>query len=370
MVMVRRSPAVLKHHAVPEAGRLRIRSSVWRNPFRLLLVIAFLSIDSIGISTARADGMAATPDTGVAARSFLASLGESQRSEAVAAINAADRGTWTYLAGDRTGLRLGDLLPEQRAAFDRFLAAALSEAGLRRVREVLAVEPTSDRGGGVRTGPGEYWIRFYGEPVPNGSVMEDSGHKAEAARGAWAWRLEGHHLSLNAAIVDGRVVSMTPFFFGAAPSTHAELGEPLALDDARAERFLETLDPIQKAAAMGIGPAPADVRSGTGARPKMPREGGVKAASLSTEQRAELDALVMSLLDVWPAGSTAHLRNRWKQTDPETIRFGWAGSARRNGPHYWRVMSPSLVLEFSNSSPSVNHAHLVLRTTDDEFPGR
>ena len=137
---------MLKHHAVPEAGRPRIRSSVWRNPFRLLLVIAFLSIDALGISTARADGMAATPDTGIAARSFLASLGESQRSEAVAAINAADRGTWTYLAGDRTGLRLGDLLPEQRAAFDRFLAAALSEAGLRRVREVLAVEPTSALG--------------------------------------------------------------------------------------------------------------------------------------------------------------------------------------------------------------------------------
>ena len=373
---------MLKLHTVPRVSHLGIRSSTRRHGLRLpsvmffmvsmvsMVSMAFMSIGFVGVSAAQAGAIGDAPDAGAAAQTFLASLDKSQRSEAVAAINAPDRGTWTYLAGPRTGLRLGDLQPEQRAAFDRFLATALSEAGLRRVREVLAVEPTSDRGRGVRTGPGEYWIRFYGTPVPSPSTTEAPGHEREPASDAWAWRLEGHHLSLNVAMVDGLVVSVTPFFFGAAPSTHAELGEPLALDDSRAERLLASLDSIQKAAAMSIGPAPADVRSGTGSRPKMPRDGGIKAASLSTAQKAELDALIIELLDVWPAGSTAHLRKRWKQTDPETVRFAWAGSARRNGPHYWRVMSPSLVLEFSNSSPAVNHAHLVLRTTDDEFSGR
>ena len=373
---------MLKLHTVRGVSRPDIRSSTPRHLFGLRSVMSFMSfmafmtfmtfmsIGFAGVSAARAGEIVDSRDAGAAAQAFLASLDNAQRSEAVAAINAPDRGTWTYLAGARTGLRLGDLLPAQGVAFDRFLATALSETGLRRVREVLAVEPTSDRGRGVRTGPGEYWIRFYGTPVPSRSTTEEPGQEREPASDAWAWRLEGHHLSLNVAMVDGLVVSVTPFFFGAAPSTHAELGEPLALDDTRAERLLASLDPIQKAAAMGIGPAPADVRSGTGSRPKMPRDGGVKAASLSTAQKAELDALIVGLLDVWPAGSTDHLRKRWKQTDVETIRFAWAGSARRNGPHYWRVTSPSLVLEFSNSSPAVNHAHLVLRTTDDEFPGR
>jgi hypothetical protein len=361
---------MLKPHVV-SSGRFPVgKSSMRGHLLRRLSVMALLLIGVIGVSGAHAGASVDPADAGAAARAFLASLDDSQRSEAEAAINAADRGTWTYLAGPRTGLRLGDLTPEQRAAFDRFLAAALSEPGLRRVREVLAVEPTANRGGGVRTGPGEYWIRFYGTPRPKGQTTKESEPGDESVSDAWAWRLEGHHLSLNVAIVDGRVVSVTPFFFGAAPSTHAILGEPLALDDQRAERLLESLDPIQKAAAMGIGPAPADVRSGTGARLKMPRDGGVKAASLSKEQKAELDAMVIGLLDVWPAGSTTHLRKRWAETDPETVRFAWAGSVRRNGPHYWRVTSPALVLEFSNSSPAVNHAHLVLRTADDEFPGR
>jgi len=34
------------------------------------------------------------------------------------------------------------------------------------------------------------------------------------------------------------------------------------------------------------------------------------------------------------------------------------------------VTSPVLLVEFSNTSPSFDHAHLVLRTLDDEFPGR
>ncbi|MDA0296219.1 MAG: DUF3500 domain-containing protein [Planctomycetota bacterium] len=309
-------------------------------------------------------------DAGSAGQAFLETLDEPQLQHAVGAINATDRGTWTYFPGPRVGLRLGELKPEQRAAFDRFLAAALSESGVRRVQDVLAIEPISDRGGGVRTGPGEYWIRFFGTPEPGRRSTEIHGGTTDAVPKAWAWRLEGHHLSLNVAIVDDRIVSATPFFFGAAPSRHTDFGEPLALDDARAERLLSSLDPIQQAAARSIGPAPADIRSGTEARPKMPREGGIKATLLSKEQRATLDAMVISLFDVWPAGMTTHLRERWMATDPETIRFAWAGSELRGGPHYWRVQSPALLMEFSNSSPAVDHAHLVLRAVEGEFFGR
>lgn len=345
-----------------------------------MICMAVVTIEA-GISSAQAEGVVVRTRTDVdppppseAAQAFIETLDESQRRHAVGAINAPDRGTWTYFPGPRSGLRLGDLQPEQRVAFDRFLSAALSKTGVRRVREVLAIEPISDRGGGVRTGPGEYWLRFYGSPEPGRPLTEDddaaTGAATDAAPRAWAWRLEGHHLSLNVAFVDGQIVSVTPFFFGAAPSKHADFGEPLALDDVRAEQLLSALDPIQKAAAMGIGPAPADIRSGTGPRPKMPREGGVKAETMSKQQRATLDGMVISLLDIWPAGTTDHLRKRWMATDPETVRFAWAGSPMRRGPHYWRVQSPALIMEFSNSSPSVDHAHLVLRAADDEYSGR
>ena len=287
---------------------------------------------------------------------FLDTLPEKQRSIAVAPINAPDRGRWTYLAGPRTGLRLGDLDEDSRSAFDRFLDAALSPLGRRRVGEVLRVEPVEDRGGGVRTGPGEYWIRVHGDPSGEGN--------------AWAWRLEGHHLVLNTAVVDGRVVSVTPFFIGASPARHGRFGEPLATEDRAAAALAASLDPIQRASADGIGPAPGDIRSGTGPEARTSISGGLRGDRLTETQRSDLDELVFGILDFWPRESTGRLRGRWRAQDPTRLEFGWAGAQTRNGPHYWRVTSPVLLVEFSNTSPSFDHAHLVLRTLDDEFPGR
>lgn len=287
---------------------------------------------------------------------FIETLPKSQREVAVAPINAPDRGRWTYLAGPRTGLRLGDLDEAARAAFDRFLDHALSPRGRDRVREILRVEPVEDRGGGVRTGPGEYWIRIHGDPTADGS--------------AWAWRLEGHHLVLNTAVVDDRIVAVTPFFIGASPARHPKFGEPLAVEDQAAATFLASLDPIQAATANGIGPAPGDIRSGT-APDARPLEGrGLRGDRLAEPQRAALEAIVFGLLDFWPEDATGHLRERWRSQDPARIDFGWAGAGTRSGPHYWRIDSPVLLVEFSNTSPSFDHAHLVLRTSGEEFPGR
>ena len=287
---------------------------------------------------------------------FIETLAEPQRAIAIAPINAPDRGRWTYLAGPRTGLRLGDLGDDSRAAFDRFLDHALSPMGRDRVREVLRVEPVENRGGGVRTGPGEYWIRIHGDPTTDA--------------GAWAWRLEGHHLVLNTAIVDGAVVSVTPFFIGASPARHATFGEPLAVEDRAAAKFLASLDPKQTAAANGIGPAPGDIRSGTAAKMRSPEPGGLRGDRLSESQRAALQAIVFGILDFWPADSTERLRGRWRGQDPASLDFGWAGAGTRAGPHYWRIDSAVLLVEFANTSPSFDHAHLVLRTPGGEFPGR
>lgn len=302
--------------------------------------------------------MMAPPDASMreAMVAFIETLPESQRDVAVAPINAPDRGRWTYLAGPRTGLRLGDLDEAGRAAFERFLDRALSPRGRERVREVLRVEPVEDRGGGVRTGPGEYWIRIHGDPTADAS--------------AWAWRLEGHHLVLNTAVVDGRIVSVTPFFLGASPARHPKFGEPLAIEDEAAATFLASLDRIQAAAANGIGPAPGDIRSGTTFDPRRLEGRGLRGDRLTEAQRAALEALVLGLLDFWPEASTGHLRKRWRAQDPASIDFGWAGAGTRSGPHYWRVDSPVLLVEFSNTSPSFDHAHLVLRASGDEFPGR
>src|SRR4029077_16430011 len=37
-------------------------------------------------------------------------------------------------------------------------------------------------------------------------------------KGEWGWRVEGHHLSLNFTLKDGKVIAATPAVFGANPA--------------------------------------------------------------------------------------------------------------------------------------------------------
>ena len=293
---------------------------MWSVPLILLTLSTFISAppkSSVATDGGREEAVA-----------FIACLDDAQRSQALRPINDPDRAGWTYVAGPREGLRIGDLAPDQMVVFRSFLKGVLSSEGIRRVDQVCAVEPVEDRGGGVRTGPGEYWIRFYGVDSDGRSL----------GRSAWAWRLEGHHLVLNSAVVDGEVISITPFFLGAAPirgsasSPESVRGiEPLRVEDEkawrlfsslRADGFIERIDPNP----------PGDI------------------------------------LAVWPKTATSNLRERMSSVDSSKVLFFWSGDYTRSGPHYWRVASPAVLLEYVNVSAGANHAHLVLRTLHDEFP--
>ena len=59
-----------------------------------------------------------------------------------------------------------------------------------------------EKGSGPVRDPELYYLTIFGKP-------ED--------RGTWGWRIEGHHLSLNFALEDGKIVAATPAFFGSNP---------------------------------------------------------------------------------------------------------------------------------------------------------
>ena len=160
------------------------------------------------------------------ARAFLDGLPPRQRALASVEISAPDRTRWSYLPGTRPGLRVAELDADGRRRLDAFLTAALGPEGLERARRIRLTEPIEKRGGGVLMGPDEFRIRFFGiegqDPPP-----------------AWAWRFEGHHLSLHQTIVGDDVVSVTPIFLGSVVRNDGE-GEPLGREDRRAEEILQS----------------------------------------------------------------------------------------------------------------------------------
>ncbi|MCH2161623.1 MAG: DUF3500 domain-containing protein [Phycisphaerales bacterium] len=333
-------------------------------PEKALLALLVIGLPSSPLWAAVDDGGSAE------AVAFIETLDESQKQLAVRPINDPERLQWTFLPGPREGVRLADLDARQSRAFKAFLQAALSPKGYRRVDQLRKVEPVEDRGGGVRTSPDEFWVRFYGDPAAA------TGENRQESPGAWAWRLEGHHLVLNAAMVDGEVVSVSPLFFGAFPIRGTEHSpedvrgvEPLRGEDELATALLKSLDPINTAAARSIGPTPGDIRSGTKAKARDLPEAGVQMSRMTDSEKALVSAIVEGYLGTWPESAREKLIESFRTADRSKIRFAWSGVERRDAPHYWRIVSPGLVIEYWNGQLGVNHVHVVVRTRHGEFPG-
>src|SRR4030067_626602 len=79
----------------------------------------------------------------------------------------------------------------------------------------------------------------------------------------WAWRIEGHHLSINFLIVHGKEIAVTPNFFGANPARvpHGRLSDLriLAAEEDLARHLLLSLDEGQSTQAIISTEAPADI---------------------------------------------------------------------------------------------------------------
>ena len=184
----------------------------------------------------------------------------------------------------------------------------------------------------------------------------------------WAWRFEGHHLSVTMTIV-GQDVSPAPVFLGANPACVMHAGRPvsrpLAPEEDVARALLEALGPAGRAMAVVSETAPADIRSAT--RPRVPAglgPPGIGAGHLGPTGRALLAELVAVYLDRLPPELAA------RQADLAAgggLTFAWEGSLLRGTRHYYRISADDLLIEYDNTTDDGNHAHTVLRRPRSDF---
>jgi hypothetical protein len=254
-----------------------------------------------------------------------------------------------YRPRPRPGVSLGDLDPEGRKAAHRLLATALRPHAFAQATVILALEEVLDRDEGYRRGrhSDDYTVVVFGTP----GVGE-----------RWAWRFEGHHLSVTMTL-DGDAVSPAPVFLGANPLATWYRGRPVvrplapeedlgwAVLDAVPQRLLPqvVLDPA----------APPDIHSGPRAQ-VWPVPPGLAAVELPEPARHLLDELVAVYLDRLPADIAPAV-------DRDALTFAWEGATRRTERHYYRVQGPDLLIEYDNTAADLNHAHTVLRRPDSDF---
>jgi hypothetical protein len=281
----------------------------------------------------------------------LASLPDELRAKAQGPFDDPARTAWNYQPVPRFGLMRKEMSAAQRQAADALLASFLSASGMETVRRIRTLEDDlrEMENGNPSRDAGLYGTAIFGTPGP---------------KGTWAFRYEGHHLSLNWTLRDGKIVSSTPQFLGANPADVRSgkragwrvLG---AMED-QGRALLESLDGAQRQKAILDPKSPSGVLPGYEPRAERPAEGGLAWNEMTPAQHR----LVRQLLSEY-----ANILRKPRVIDPKALRFGWKGGQKKGEDHYYRFLGPTELIEYVNNQNGANHIHTVVRDFGGDFGG-
>jgi hypothetical protein len=354
---------------------------------------------------------------GEAATSFLASLSTDQRAKALLDFDDRDERTrWFYTPVRRKGLPLAEMdRPQQRKAH-QLLASGLSRTAYFAASTIMGLENTLDaiEGWNFQTARGTTPERAASNYGRDPQMFYVSVFGEPDARKPWGWRFEGHHISINYAVVNGRIVAPTPTFFGSNPA-ETPLGSvgslrPLGGVEDLARELIHALSDEQRAKAVLTPVAPPDIVMANrpaiveGALPlatptlfgwdlshkeqeDLPerwrelgytgehqeatrytsRPKGLAATAMSGAQREMLDSLIREYIGRMPDEIAEIETSMFTGDHLSDVHFAWAGGFERRQPHYYRLQSPRFLVEYDNTQDGANHVHTVWRDPLNDF---
>jgi hypothetical protein len=310
-----------------------------------------------------------------AARAYLDSLtSDDHRLAAKQPFDSPHRRRWTnaFATWVPPGLLLDDLGGSQRDAAMRVIELSMSPHGYAEARTMMQLnEALGDLVQMYHDTLREwvYWFTIFGEP---------------SSDEPWGWQLMGHHLDLNCTVIGDQLV-LSPAFMGAEM---IELDEGRfaglrAFDDEQADglALVRSLSAAQQDVAvlyrsMLTGDLPPELRGRVDGRHRagagrdnlvLPYE-GIAGTDLTTDQREHLLTLIDTYLGR-TAGAHAAIDLARAERHLDETRFAWIGDPAQDGPFYYRVHSPVVLIEFDHHAgifltfeeAEPFHAHTIVR---------
>lgn len=295
-----------------------------------------------------------------AATALLDALDEDQKKKAQYDIKAPLRKNWHFIPRERKGLMLGDMTVAQKTLVHNLMQTALSDSGYLKATDIIWLESVLYEMSKQNPGrdPGKYGLIIFGNPADENA--------------AWGWRLEGHHLSINLTYTP-EGIGVTPLFFGTNPAVvqQGPLAGKRVLADAHgiAVELAKSLSDEQRQKMMLDG-KPRDVISGPGREKVLKDPVGLQVDSLTLEQQLVLLELIDSFVLDYEADHAYELEDYfwdWESDDElglqSDIHFAWAGPVDVDKAFYYRIHTPSFVIEYSCQGK--NHVHAVMHDLTD-----
>ena len=293
---------------------------------------------------------------------FLMSLSDEERGRATFVFDSEERERFHFVPPEtfeRHGFPLADMSAEQRELAHDLLRTGLSQSGYMTATQIIELEAileSLETGETFSRDPDLYFVSVFGTPSTDGT---------------WAWRFEGHHLSLHFTIVDGSVTVSAPTFLAASPAEvmdgpKAGLRPLGSLEDA-GRALLASLDAAQRAVAILDEVAPTNIVRGVELAPDPLTPVGIIGSDLTPAQQDLMIEIIEFYTSVM-ADEVAALRRAKIQDDGiENVTFAWAGGTEYGDVSYFRVQGPSFLIEFDHTQRDPNHIHSGWRDFDGDF---
>lgn len=294
-----------------------------------------------------------------AAEVFLGSLDDAKRQKSSFAFADESRELFRFTPQKRSGLAFKEMDATQRAAAEKLLLSALSEAGQLKAMQIMTLEgilADFEKRPEYRD-PSKYHISIFGNPG------ETSG---------WGWKIEGHHLSLNYTILNNRQISVTPSFFGANPAevrdgTHKNLRVLKAEDDLAYALLQSLLEQGKKKDVVFSEKAPAEILTAENRKATAPELVGLPASLMSDGQKKALLELISAYTGRHREDLAKADMKKIAAAGIDQIRFAWAGGTQRGEAWYYRIQGPTFLMEAANIQNQANHIHTTWRNFQGDF---
>ena len=292
------------------------------------------------------------------AKAFLASLDPEQRARATFQFQDEERFDWHYIPKERKGLPFKDMNSAQKHLAHALLSAGLSQRGYIKAVSIMSLDEilrVLENGTGPVRDPDRYFFSIFGEP---------------SETGIWGYRVEGHHVSQNFTIVNGKVLA-APSFFGANPAEVREGPRKglrvLGREEDLGRAFIQSLTPEQKKTAIVSADAPGEILTGPMRKAALTGQpSGIAASKLTAQQRTLLQNLLDEYCNNLPE-EVAQVREDQIKKAAGNLYFAWAGGEQVGQPHYYRIQSAAFLIEYDDTQNGANHIHTVWRDFEGDF---
>ena len=309
----------------------------------------FVVLDSLGKDQPIAQSMAET------AQELIASLGPKKTATLVYEFENSSRENWHFFPNwsGRKGIPLSEFSKNQKVIIKELLNLLLTSEAFQEQENTRLIHGLRKDLSDPNNPMNLYYLSIFGSPSSSTN---------------WGLRFEGHHLSLNCTLVDGKLFSVTPSFWGASPVRANNWGDhAIELFVEEQTLCLSLVDSLTDSQKLKAG---LNRSKGPQAKPKIFREdfqndsSGLSFSELDSKQQELLRRLIFAFAKKYRSEIFEQVDQRKPIIDTSAIRFSYRPTSK---PYisYFRILSNEYLIEYDNQGG--NHIHAAWRDFDGDF---